>query len=110
MLQALLADRFGLVATNTTRELPALLLALESGELKFPLATEDTPKPQRYFRNAGDGTANFTANLTMDELAQFLSGWFNKSVLNQTGLTERYLLRVAGLHRSSDKEMFLLSP
>jgi uncharacterized protein (TIGR03435 family) len=90
MLQSLLADRFHLRWHREKRDGPVYLL--ERG--KNPLRLQE-PNDQNTYHWAGSnvgGGINGLAgqNISMQELAERLSGWLGRPVLNQTGLKGSY--------------------
>jgi len=84
MLQALLADRFGLKVHRSTKELPIwALTAVDAGKLKKSVG--DTAGGASYF--PGKMTAH---GMSIDDLAMTLPNTVGKIVVNQTGLEGRY--------------------
>jgi len=97
MLQALLAERFGLRLHQETRTLSGFaLVAAKSGpKLKIPEPVVPTsqlpfpvPKPPSDLRRGGSHF-HFT-RMTMESLCNFLSTKTNGPVIDMTGLTEQY--------------------
>lgn len=87
MVQSLLKDRFGLVVSHHPKELTVYALVVGKGGPKLRAA--GSPRPQ------GEIHGSFLMGATLKdapvtELAKFLSGHFNRTVLDQTGLTGRY--------------------
>ena len=88
MLQSLLIDRFQLRFHRETRQGPVYLLALGKKELKLKEVKHDSEfewvgSVSRAAIN-GDGFAG--KNISMPVMAQRLSGYLQKPVLDQTGL------------------------
>jgi uncharacterized protein (TIGR03435 family) len=86
MVQALLAERFGLKAHEETRELPVYALVMAKGGAKFTPSqingtTVNVSRAQMHIAGSDD-----TLGLLARELARNLG----KVVLNQTGLSGRY--------------------
>jgi uncharacterized protein (TIGR03435 family) len=85
MLQAVLKDRFHLVAHTATKELPGYTLTIAKGGLKLqPLAQ---PTEMSYGANMGDFDVEA---ISISTLADLLSQDLRQTVLDQTGLTGRY--------------------
>jgi uncharacterized protein (TIGR03435 family) len=111
LLKALLVDRFKLVARTETREMPiyALVLAKSDGKLGANLKTSSTdceavlrgqrgggppppPEPGQPIPCGfmiGPGNMN-AGNMPMLELARSLSGFVGRTVIDKTGLKDRY--------------------
>lgn len=105
MLQAMLADRFGLKLHRETKELPVYLLTAAKGGIKMRESKEgscitrgpDTPRP-----SAGEKLPNFCGNirmsrngidgadLDMERLATTLSDVAGRTVIDKTGLTGKF--------------------
>ena len=100
MLQALLADRFGLQVHRETREFDGF--ALETVEGQHKLQTADSSAATGTRSTAGTVTA--TA-LPMARLAMLLDRRLAKPVVDKTGLTGRYTFTLAWT--PSDEEVFL---
>jgi bla regulator protein blaR1 len=103
MLQALLADRFNLKLTRETKELPVYVLAvakngpkLQESTYKPPEKSPDTPRAPGIGGGAQQGVfLSGRGQLTeqygdMDMLANVLSRFAGRPVLNKTGLTGKY--------------------
>ncbi len=92
MLQALLVDRFHLKYKMETREGPVYLLVKTNRELKLSDAKDknDYPWAGSVAGGAisGDGLAG--TNITMAQLAERLSAYMGRPVIDQTGLTAAY--------------------
>jgi uncharacterized protein (TIGR03435 family) len=85
MLQALLADRFGLKVHHETRKLPVYTLVIAKGGLKM----HKTLPNER--AGVGFGRGQFTGRgITIGGLATFLSGTLGQPVVDKTGLTGQY--------------------
>ena len=100
MLQALLADRFGLRVHRETREFDGF--ALETVESRHKLQTADDSAATGTRMTAGTVTA--TA-LPMARLATLLDRRLSKPVVDKTGLTGRYTFTLAWT--PADDEVFL---
>jgi uncharacterized protein (TIGR03435 family) len=87
MLQALLADRFGLKVHRETREMPAFALTVNKGgpKLAQPAAT-DPPEP---FVSIGNGILT-GRRMNMPGLADALSSESDRIVLDRTELSGDY--------------------
>jgi uncharacterized protein (TIGR03435 family) len=92
MLQSLLAERFQLRWHKENRDGPVYLLQRGKSALKL-----EDPKDKNAYHWAGsnaggapnsDGLAGI--NISMPELAERMSGWLGRPVLDQTGLTGSY--------------------
>jgi len=92
MLQSLLADRFQLRWHREAKDGPVYLLQRGKNALRI-----EEPKDRNAYHWAGsnaggsingDGLAG--TNISMPELAWRLSGWLQRPVLDQTGLTGSY--------------------
>lgn len=89
MLQALLKERFKLSAHLTAREMPVYFLEIAKSAVKmprFPAHDGGLNGPSDQYHGAammrGIGTAS--------QIAQRLSSFLNRPVLDRTGLTDRY--------------------
>jgi uncharacterized protein (TIGR03435 family) len=100
MLQALLADRFGMRVHRETRNLPAFSLIVAPGGPKF----HDTASgnASKFFESTKDGEAHFTEDktgliaerVTMADLTAKLAEPLQRPVVDKTGLTGRYDIRI----------------
>jgi uncharacterized protein (TIGR03435 family) len=92
MLQALLVDRFGLKYNFETREGPVYLLVKTNRELKLSDAKDKEAYPWAGSVGggaiSGDGLAG--TNINMTQLADRLSPYMGRPVIDQTGLTGSY--------------------
>jgi len=89
MLQALLAERFHLTVHRETRDLPVFALVIAKSGPK--LATGKDPEDGGGSFGAWKGNPRRVAtNETMRGLAEFLSPFLERPVIDQTGLTGRY--------------------
>jgi uncharacterized protein (TIGR03435 family) len=87
MLQSLLKERFGLAVSHHPRELTIYALVAAKGGPKLRVA--GSPRPQEQM--SGSFMMGMTQkDVPVTELAKFLSSHFNRTVLDQTGLTGRY--------------------
>jgi uncharacterized protein (TIGR03435 family) len=93
MLQSLLADRFGFKYHYETKEGSVYILQKGSGALKLTDAKDKTldARGAVVMKQGGivDGEA-FGTNLSMDDLARFLTWNMKRPVLNRTGLNGAY--------------------
>jgi uncharacterized protein (TIGR03435 family) len=85
MLQALLADRFGLKVHRETKELPVYRLVIAKGGLKM----------QKTLANETPGVSGARGQVTargisIEVLSMILSGWAERTVVDKTGLTGSY--------------------
>lgn len=88
MLQALLADRFGLVVHRETRRLPAYVLEVGRNGPKMERA--DGVDADTDF-DGWRGALTLTAKKTdMNSLAEVLGGRMDRPVVNRTGLADGY--------------------
>lgn len=107
MLRSLLADRFGLVTHQETREMEAYALVVGKSGPKMKLALEDEPaevldtgRVLDGLYGAGFGMRDFSAaggqmhgtftKVPMSALAQVVSSWLAIPVVDRTGLTRSY--------------------
>src|SRR5579862_2055370 len=85
MLQALLADRFGLKVHHETTELPVYRLVIAKGGSKM----HETPAGER--GGASSGRGQFTGRgITVGSLVLYLSGLTGRPVVDKTGLNGNY--------------------
>lgn len=86
MLQALLAERFRLQLHREQRSMPVYTLA----------ATKNGPKLHQAEGNAGAsmGPAFIRGNLSLDDLARMLAPSAGRMVINQTGLTAIFAIKL----------------
>jgi uncharacterized protein (TIGR03435 family) len=94
MLQSLLKDRFRLLISHQPKELTvyALIQARGGAKLRTPGESEG-PKPP----DTGDRTflmAMDQKDIPITTLANFLSGHFRRTVLDRTGLTGKYDIKL----------------
>lgn len=106
MLQALLADRFGLVVHEETKEAPLLALVLNGKSQKlsppkdpdtFPVVvfgTTDTPELPNFLRGE---------NATMDMFARRLADMMQRPVVNQTGIAGAFDFSLKYVQRPTDQ-------
>ena len=85
MLQALLAERFGLRAHRETRQVDGFALQTVNGRHRLRVAESSAPTGMRTW----EGTLNATA-VPMERLARFLSDGLAQPVIDQTELTDRF--------------------
>lgn len=90
MVQALLADRFALVAHNETRQLPVFALVLAKGGPKFKPSDADGTSIGTTTGTAGSRIHVQGSDDTIGLLARELAQSLGRVVLNQTGLTGCY--------------------
>jgi uncharacterized protein (TIGR03435 family) len=95
MLQALLVDRFHLKYAIESKEGPVYLLVKTNRELKLSEAKDKNEYPWAGSvaggAISGDGLRG--TNITMAQLAERLSPYMGRPVLDQTGLTGPYDFR-----------------
>ncbi len=93
-LQALLADRFQLKVHRETREMPVYALVVAKHGPRFQQAKEPDDNPHFGFRlERGQLTAH---KMSMDQFAHgILANEVSRNVLNRTGLTALYDLKLA---------------
>ena len=90
MLQALLAERFGLKAHTEQKDMQVYGLTLAKGGPKFQESTDDGPP---VFDRGGPTT--LTAHrVTMKDLAAQISDPLRRPVIDETGLKGRYEIRI----------------
>jgi uncharacterized protein (TIGR03435 family) len=96
MLQTLLAERFHLQLHRETKEGPVYLLTVGSKELKLSPAksADDYPWVGRPGGGAISGTGMAGTNATMQLLADRLTGYLRRTVLDRTGLKPAFDFRV----------------
>ena len=93
MLQALLAERFKLKLSQSTKDLPIYALVLATNGPRFSESPTPPPDPPRVVTRArfsatgGDFTAT---TMTMTGLADWLSQRLGRSVVDNTGLNGKY--------------------
>ena len=91
MLQALLKDRFGLVAHIETKEMPVYNMVVAKEGLKIKLFDPNGPPPPRPVQMSGAvGATN--GQQTMAQIANALAAVSGRPVIDKTGLEGRYLL------------------
>jgi uncharacterized protein (TIGR03435 family) len=88
MMQALLADRFGLVVHSETQDRPGYVLVPSRNGPKLPPPIED-PSVMFSRTPSGDRTLKAT-NLSMKRFAEALSMALGKIVVDQTGIEGQY--------------------
>jgi uncharacterized protein (TIGR03435 family) len=86
MLQALLADRFGLTFHHEQREMKALVLSVASSGSKLkPAAAPDQPP---FRQNSANGS--IAKSMPIREWANFIAQPLQMPVVDETGLTGKY--------------------
>ena len=90
MLRALLAERFGLKTHSEQKEMQVYGLTLAKGGPKFPASTDEGPP---VFDRGGPTT--LTAHrVTMKDLSIQISEPLKRPVIDETGLTGRYEIKI----------------
>lgn len=94
MLQALLAERFGLKLHHESKELPGWALVVTKGGAKLTAA--DPPKPKGHFntRTSLNGGVLTGQGVTMQQVAEILSRYAGRQVANTTGLEGTYNIEI----------------
>jgi uncharacterized protein (TIGR03435 family) len=88
MLQTLLSERFKLTLHRQTKELPAYLLVVAKGGIKFHESQITEGEP---VLNADKGRLTVEVNgVTAEQFVDMLSNILRAPVINNTGLTGRY--------------------
>jgi uncharacterized protein (TIGR03435 family) len=107
MLQTLLADRFKLVVTRQTRELPvyAIIVAKNGAKLrkstvqekdcKDKLPTAANGMPCHRF-DGGQGRGLHGQAVSMEDLAGYVENWTDHPIIDRTGLTGLYNIQTSG--------------
>lgn len=94
MVQALLADRFHLVARLETKELPVYALMVQKKGRKFSPVPDGTKKVDATTRS-GTVTVTITSSSNaMGDLAEILSPYVGRVVIDKTGITGNYSISV----------------
>jgi uncharacterized protein (TIGR03435 family) len=104
MLQALLAERFKLTMRHESKELPVYALVVGKSGPKFQ-ASKDSGGPGRRGIQMGRGLIE-GQQMTMEMFADQLSGMAGRTVLDKTGLTGSYDLRLEFTPDESQAQMF----
>ena len=108
MLQSLLADRFQLRWHREKQDGPVYLLSRSKNALRL-----EQPKDKNAYHwaaagsNIGGGISGYGlagTNISMPELAERLSGWLRRPVLDQTGLTGSYDFKYQFSNDSPDEQ------
>lgn len=92
MLGTLLADRFQLRFHRETKQLPVLRLVVAKGGSKLAPAKEQDAT-HKWGTNPGPGSLLMDGT-TMEEFAWWLSTQLNQPIIENTGLTGRYDLKL----------------
>jgi uncharacterized protein (TIGR03435 family) len=98
MLQALLADRFGLKYHRETRQASVYILSKGKNKLQMVETQDKEQDPRGGLLTKSDGTADgemFGKNMSMDLLARRLSADLDRPVLDRTGLAGSYDFHLA---------------
>jgi bla regulator protein blaR1 len=104
MLQSLLAERFQLVVRRDTKEVPVYTLVVDKNGPKFKEATEADPnKPRVTIIRRGRLTAQGT---DMRIFAGVLSGFLGRVVVDKTGLTGSYDVKLEWVPDENQVAMF----
>ena len=93
LLQALLAERFGLVAHRETRERPIFTLSADGRATKMQTSTGPVPPDPRL---SGHGNSSHQDqngdHATIAEIVRMLNRWVERPIIDKTGLAGRYNL------------------
>jgi uncharacterized protein (TIGR03435 family) len=104
MLQALLADRFKLRMHTEKRELPVYALLVDKNGLKLEKAPDRdcaaTPSPCRWLR-VGPASGAIGESVTLQGLAQNLTAFLDKNIVNKTGIEDRFDIRLPPFSRGA---------
>lgn len=93
LLQPLLTERFHLKLHHETKQLPVYSLVVGRDRPKLQVHTGDEPPSTRV--SAGSGKVVVAGkNVTLARFADSLSGWLDRTVVDNTGLKDRYDLRL----------------
>ncbi len=91
LLQSLLAERFNLKVTHSTKELPIYVLVIAKSGIKFQESKTDQQGSSMNSHSQGAGPVQLESKgVTMASLAQNLSRQVDRTVLDRTGLAGRY--------------------
>ncbi len=90
MFQSLLADRFKLKAHRETRILPAYDLVVATGGPRLKPASTNSQAIKQALRAASGCCQLGLRGVSTDQLAQVLSRLLGRTVVDKTGLTDRY--------------------
>jgi uncharacterized protein (TIGR03435 family) len=95
-LQALLADRFHLKIHRETKEMPIYILTVAKGGPKLQASPDDgKPGGSLSSRRTDDGKREVIGQrLTAAGLVRFLSGQIGRTIIDQSGLTGKYDLKL----------------
>jgi uncharacterized protein (TIGR03435 family) len=97
MLQSLLADRFKLAMHSETREMPVYALVAPNGGRRLKPSPSDRKCPEEPCGRVGGGPTSglIGRDADMATLAETLSLFLDRHVLDQTGLKGRYDITVS---------------
>lgn len=90
MLQSLLKDRFGLVISHQPKELAVYALTQTKGGAKLHVSGAPTAPQTPETGNKSFSMAMDQKDIPVTTFANFLSGYFRRTVLDRTGLTGKY--------------------
>jgi uncharacterized protein (TIGR03435 family) len=90
LLQAVLADRFGLQCHRETRETPVYALLVGKDGSKLQDADISGNNPGMRMTTSSTGKHIVSRHSTMQQLALMLSGTAGRPVVDKTGLPEKY--------------------
>ena len=90
MLRKLLADRFGLQVHIDEKEMQVYAIILAKGGFKMPESKDDGPP---VFNNGGP-TLLTAHHVTMKDFAEKVSEPLNQPVIDETGLTGKYEIKI----------------
>jgi uncharacterized protein (TIGR03435 family) len=94
LLQGLLAERFQLRLHRETRQLPAFVLTVAKNGPKLEAAADDGADLSFKKANKTSGTNIVADHLTMAQFAEILSHRLSRPVLDKTGLSGAYRVRL----------------
>jgi uncharacterized protein (TIGR03435 family) len=105
MMQALLADRFGLTMRRDPKEQPVYALTIAKGgpkldksktqEADCDAAPPDAPRICHQI-GGGQGRGINGDAVSMDDVVLFVQNWTDRPVIDQTGLTDLYSIHTEG--------------
>ena len=105
MLQTLLADRFKLKLHKEKKELAVYVLTVGKSGLKLQKAPDrdcaETPSPCRWER-VGPSSGAAGQSVTIQSLADQLSGFQGRTILNRTGIEGRFDIHLPPFSRGAD--------
>jgi uncharacterized protein (TIGR03435 family) len=104
MIQKLLADRFQLKLHRETRELPVYALQLEKSGPKLASAADPNAQPDQESSSHGTEITHVYTSCAMADFILGMQFFLDRPIVDQTGLTGRYDLKLRYTYNESSTD------